>query len=54
MHGTELSSDVNFVLIFISLSKRSSYYEIDKILMNINEIINNIEALLFFNDKEIF
>ena len=54
MHGTEFSSDVNFVLIFKALSKRSPYYEIDKILININEIINSIEALLLFSDKIIF
>ena len=49
MHGTEYSSDVNFVLIFIVLLKRSPYYEINKISANISEIINIIEKLLFYD-----
>ena len=53
MHGTEHSSDVNFVLIFIVLLKRSPYYEINKISASISEIINIIKKLLF-SDIPIF
>ena len=53
MHGTEHSSDVNFVLIFIVLLKRSPYYEINKISASISEIINIIKKLLF-SDISIF
>ena len=53
MHGTEYSSDVNFVLIFKALSKRNPYYEINKISASISEIINIIKKLLF-SDISIF
>ena len=54
MHGTEYSSDVNFVLIFIVLLKRSPYYEINKISASISEIINIIKKLLFSDINILF